>query len=245
MIINWAKGPIRGEFIFGDEKYYEGTRYLKLTVNKVSVVAALQVHKKDIEIILHVDNQSKQTIDIVPSRFVLARERPTPKVYEYIPFEKVADKLQRDARRAAFWLALAGAFATRTTTTQSTTTGSVNGFANSMGSLNGFVGNTFVHATYSTDSFSRGSYSQSTTTTTTRPDDYLRNLYIQEGRERIVQGAEAANRILNAAFKANTLIPGTSRGGNVYFTRTDSPELILQIPIGNYIFAMPFHVSRN
>ncbi len=242
MIINWAKGPIRGDFIRGTEFYYEGIRFCVLTINNVSVATALQVNKKDIAVILHVENKSKQNIDVVPSRFVLARDLPTPKVYEYIPFEKIAVKLTRDAHRAAFWLALAGAFATRTTTTRSTTTGSVSGFADSMGSLSGFVGGTFVHSTYSGNSSFLGNYSQSTTTTTTRPDYYLRNLYIQEGQERIAQGEQAANRILSSAFKANTLIPGRFMSGYIYFTRTDSPELVLQIPIGNYIFAMPFRV---
>ena len=74
-----------------------------------------------------------------------------------------------------------------------------------MGSLSGFVGGTYVSGTYSGNSFLSGMYSENTTTTTTQPDYQLRNLYIQEGRERIASGDEAANQILNSAFKANTL----------------------------------------
>jgi len=213
-----------------------------LTVNNVSVAAALTVNKKDIAVILLVYNRANQNIDVVPSKFVLARESPKLKIYEYIPPERIADKATRDAHRAAFWLALAGAFATQTTTTHSTTTGSVSGFGQSMGSLSGFVGGTYVFGSYSGNSFLSGTYSARTTTTTTQPDYYLRDLYIQESRERIIRGDQAANQILSSAFKANTLVPGKFMSGYVYFVRTDSADLVLQIPIGNYIFAMPFHL---
>jgi hypothetical protein len=244
LLVNWSKGPIRGESIWGTEFYYDGLRYCALTINNVSVAASLQSGKKTITVILLVYNQANQNIDVVPSRFVLAREFPKPKLFAYIPPEKLAEKVTRDAQRAAFWMALAGAFATRTSTTRSSTTGSLNGFIGSSGSLNGFVGGTFVSGTYIGSSSVSGTYNQSTTSTTTQPDYVIRNLYIQRGMERVAQGEHQADQVLNSAFKANTLIPGRFMSGYVYFTRTDSPDLVLQIPIGNYIFTMPFHQSR-
>ena len=243
MIINWQKGPIRGDSIVGTEFYYEGLRFCALTINNVSVAASLQSSKKTITVTLLVFNRSNQSIDVVPSRFVLARESSKPKLFAYIPPEKLAEKVTRDARRAAFWMALAGAFATRTSTTQSSTTGSLNGFVGSRGSLSGFIGGTFVSGTYIGSSSVSATYNQSTTTTTTQPDYVLRNLYIQRGMERVAQGEHQAGELLNSAFKANTLVPGRFMSGYVYFIRTDSPDLVLQIPIGNYIFTLPFHQS--
>ena len=174
---------------------------------------------------------------------MLARESPKLKVYAYIPPEKLAEKVTREAQRAAFWMALAGAFATRTSTTRSSTTGSLNGFIGSTGSLSGFIGGTYVSGTYIGGSSVSGTYNQSTTSTTTQPDYVLRNLYIQRGMERVAQGEHQADQVLNSAFKANTLAPGRFMSGYVYFTRSDSPDLVLQIPIGNYIFALPFNKS--
>jgi hypothetical protein len=156
--------------VWGSEFYYEGVRFCALTINNVSLAAALQVGKKTIRVTLLVFNQSNQNIDVVPSRFVLAREFPKPKLYAYIPHEKLAEKVERDAKRAAFWMALAGAFATRTSTTRSSTTGSLSGFIGSSGSLSGFIGGTFVSGTYVGSSSVSGMYTQSTTSTTTQPD---------------------------------------------------------------------------
>jgi hypothetical protein len=62
--------------------------------------------------------------------------------------------------------------------------------------------------------------------------------------ERVAQGEHAADQILDSAFKANTLVPGRFMSGYVYFMRTDSADLVLQIPIGNYVYTLPFHKER-
>jgi hypothetical protein len=226
LIVNWSKGPIRGDSIWGTEFFWEGMRFCVLSINGVSVAATRVVGKKTSDILILVFNRANRNIDVVPSRFVLTRSSEKPKQFAYIPPDKIADKVARDARRSAFWIALAGAFATSTSRTQSYTTGSVNGF----------VGSTWVS----------GRYLESTYSTTTRPDTQSRNLAFQRGREVVEQGESRAGQILSSAFKANTLLPGTFMSGNVYFSRSDSKDsLVLQIPVGNYIFAMPFGRIAN
>lgn len=231
MIVNWSKGKIRGDSVEGTEFFWEGMHFRVLTINGVSVAASILTGKKTFNVVLLVLNHTNQNIDVVPSRFVLSRESAKPKLLAYIPPQKLADKAARDARISAAWMALAGALAKTTSTTQSYSTGSFSG------SLSGFVGSTYVSGGYS------GNANSSTTSTTTRPDYQMRNLAIQEGAATIAQGEARAGRIISEAFRANTLIPNRYLSGYVYFSKCDADSLVLQVPIGNYIFAIPF--QRN
>jgi len=212
-VIRWQdSSPQASQF------WLEGYRVRTLTADGVTVGALIMLGKKDCIVVVAVMNQGNQQIDVIPSAITLGDVLKPQKPFPAIDPNKFAERISKSARRDAIWSVMASMFLT--SQSQSSTSGTVAGQ----------IGPVPVTGTYNES------------TTTTRPNAALQDLAIQKGQQDIASAETQAARVLAYALRANTIRPGESIKGNVYYSFGKLPkEMVLRVPIREKVFELPFY----
>jgi hypothetical protein len=93
--------------------------------------------------------------------------------------------------------------------------------------------------------YANGTYSGTSTSTTSTPDYEAQARADEAIRERNAVLAIQSSQLSNAALRSNTIFPGQSVSGCVFFERKGkAANLVLSVPIGNRIFKFPFIFQR-
>jgi hypothetical protein len=225
-LISWKNGNMEAVRGWGSQYYDKGYQARLLHVDDVGVGAVGGADKHFYWVMIAVRNDGKIPVDVVPQAFTLQTADAKPKQLPYVSAQKIAEKIEKTARRDAM-LALWGAMmATTTSMTNSTSSGTV------MGN----VGNVPVN----------GTYTESGRSTTTQRDDRLADLAVQRGRERVDAAQGQASDIMRRALRATTLAPGNGVSGLVWFERKKKTNMVvLRVPVGECIYEIPLNLLEQ
>lgn len=208
--VHWATDDSRCEVFLSDGDYIRFIRDGDLTV------AAVGYDSGGYTVVeVTVGNASAERVDVIPGDFFLTYQNDQGKFgYEYsLPPEKVASKITGRAKWGNFFRSFVAGMA-RTTTEES-------------GSLyiRGPNGETAT-----------GTYSGAMTRPDARAQEAARERNAQASRN----AAEKSAQLLDAALKANTLLPKTYVSGLVYFERSKYKVANLNMIIGGTLYSFTF-----
>ena len=167
-----------------------------------------------------IENHRGDRVEVRPEQFRLAITDPSYKELKYNDPDRLARSIQRRAAWSGGLVALGGAMQTRTTTSQTTESGTI--------TANGPFGQ------------SAGTYNGASTTTTTAPDDEARRR--ADAQVQQISG-NARNKIAglqSVALRANTLFPSKSISGAVFFDRGKAKQAVLTVVVDSDSFEFPF-----
>lgn len=171
-------------------------------------------------------NTSSASLDVLPMNFSLEETAPKDKMLAYVDVGKII----RSAQTRMAWanaLSAAGAGMQRQqTTTETTSNGTVNVYGSDGTNAN-------------------GTYNGTSTSTTSSPDYAAQARADEAIRERNAVLAMQSGQLSSAALRSNTLSPGQSIGGFVFFQRKGKgTSLLLSMPVGDKVFKFPFAFLR-
>lgn len=154
------------------------------------------------------------------TRFVIVTKDGRTQALEPIPAQKIAGKVRSRARWSTALRAFAASLATRQATSTSQTSGNV--------------------SVYGQGGFAQGTYSGTTTTTTTVPGLAAQ----RSAAAAIARNTEDANLraegIVRSGLKANTLFPGNTLDGVVYFDHKKYEKATFRILIEDTVYDFAF-----
>jgi hypothetical protein len=186
----------------------------------LTVKVALTVRDQRQVVLIEVTNETGNRVEVVPALMTLDLVQPEPKSFPYLDPDTLAESVRRGSGWEAVFDAMAIMGSGMATQTSHTT-----------GSIIGGIGSEQVDIR--------------TTTHDQAPQDrVIEN--IQRNQER---KASKASIIQNAALRENTVLPGESVGGSVFFAapkhyqkdyQNGKLENVLRVPVGNYVFEFPF-----
>jgi hypothetical protein len=176
---------------------------------------------------IKITNHSAQPVDIHPDQFK-ATETEGPKTRELKYNDP--DALIKAIRKRAYWnqfgAAMGGGMATRTTTSQTTESGT----ATATG-----PGGTAT-----------GTYGGGSTTTTTEPDYDARRRADAQVAQIGANANNAAANLQSVALRANTVLPSREIYGAVFFDRKakHATDCVLTVLVGAEVYEFPFHWAK-
>jgi hypothetical protein len=207
--------------------YQEGRLYFKAASPSAMVVVTAVDTGQYIVFGVGVSNLSEKPLDVLPGSFRLSLRRPKTKALENVPPERVIGSINRAMAWSRLGSGLSSATATRQETTTSNTSGNVQ--------IYGSSGN------------ASGTYSGTTTSTRQVPDEQRRQQIWEEQRKREQRAADDARAVAVNTLRDNTISPGQSFKGVVFFKRDGSCRsregcgVLLEVPLNGTIFE--FHVN--
>ena len=217
LVYRWRKGYQNCSY-----QIVQGELIQTITGTSAAVSVSLRQTAEVTRIDAVVLNGSAAVIELHPEDFLLDVLEPTPQPLLYRAPESIEKAIQRNAKHKAMWIALFAALAT--THTQTSTTGS--------GSYSGM----------GPGGFSSGTFNTAASSITTQPD-YLARARAYQLQDRVMEYAQdAVASIEREALKVNTLVPGQSIGGTVYFQPAKGAQTyLLVLPVGRdkYQFVVP------
>lgn len=233
-VYRWKQGCTDDGSACGSQTLMNGFTIKRTKANGIILDVLMADTGQMIIAIVAVTNQTAQRFDVLPQAVSLQMIQPKDKVLKYEDPDALGRKIEKRASGNAMLGVLAAAFATRSTTSQS----SVSGFGMGNLSTTDSRGN-LTMGTYN------GTYSGSATATTTQPDYQLRALVLSRSQARIERSAREAQAIRQVALRANTLEPQGFLIGAIYFERDKkAKEVRLRIPVGGYVMEFPFEINR-
>ncbi len=209
--------------------YRDGVFWFKAKSDQVSLLVSMTDTGSYMRASVFVTGSSSTRLDLLPNQFTLETISPKLRELRYLPTQVLLGKVQRSLKWSRFGSAMAAASATQQQTTTSNTSGTVNVYGNG-GSAS-------------------GTYSGTTQSTTTMPDQERRAQIWERQQQREQAAYSTAHWLRKNTLKATTIEqPGQQYGGLVYFEREKACakhgcELLLRMPIGNSIFEFPVRWS--
>jgi hypothetical protein len=202
---------------------YQGGQFVE-TISDSGYSISLTAHDtgKYLKVDLVVNNDHGSTVDLMPASIWAKQTEPKEKELKAQSVEKMEHSLNRRTAWANGFTGFAGGMARQQSTTDTTSSGTVSAYG-------------------SDGSYANGSY-QGTSTSTTSAPDYAAQ---ERAREQIAmnrqRAANAEQYLEGVALRANTLAPGQSTRGAVYFQRGPKNGIVqIGIPIGNTLYQFPF-----
>jgi hypothetical protein len=215
-------------------QYIDGFKYKTLTADGATITVSLAVGKYS-RVAVSVTNTGEKPIDVLPLEMTLDVDQPKPKRLAFVSPEQIAKSVEHSAHWANALNAMGGAMATKQTTSQTDTSGTVNSSGNV--SVYGSDGSS-ANGSYN----GNGTYNGTSTNTTSSPD-YAAQARARDNiaqRNAAVAGVEA--NLSQTSLRSNTVLPGKTVRGYVYFQfdkHTDAQHLTIPISQTNYVFS--FH----
>jgi hypothetical protein len=234
--ILWREGASYDGKVFGVRRLVNGTEVKALAVQGVVVIASLGRSGKHLAAVLYINNQGAQAFDLIPKKFELELTAPKAKILRYQDGESLARDIEKKAGREAFWMLLAGAFASqRQITTHSTTTGYFGGSFTLQDIMLNRIDGRYT-----------GTYSGTTTTTTTYRDPRIIEMAVAGAQAAQYNGYELAKWVRNISLKANTIVPKGELAGVAFFEDEKKAKMaILRVPINGCVLEFAFTASER
>jgi hypothetical protein len=200
--------------------YYEGVQYLSIAHHGVTVVVGIEHDNKHYRALVIVRNDALNPVHVVPPQFKIIQTKPVPREYRLTPAADIAKAVKRKAQWSKAFAAFAAGMATTEQTAQTTETGTVQ-----------VIGSNGI---------ATGMYQGNTTTTTTRPNTTLQRETARRSEREVTKAEAIAESIEIAELRANTVSPGRTISGDIYFVRDKSGVIMfLQIPIDGFSYNFP------
>jgi hypothetical protein len=205
--------------------YISGRKYETLASDKVAIVATLEIVGKYVRMDVFVLNESENSVDVLPSNFVLTEIAPKQKALKYVD----GDKLIQSAERRLVWgnalTAMSGSMARQQATTTTNSTGTVT--VNSIGAPPVM-----------------GTYSGTSTSTTSTPDYAAQAQAAQTIQARNEAFASFSSFASRTTLRANSVPPAQSVRGYLLFERDKKAKsIMLSGIVGNTIYQFPFDLT--
>jgi hypothetical protein len=208
-------------------QYIDGSFFRTITTDQMLVMVASRSNRKFAIANVTVVNNSETPLDVLPQRFSLHETAPKDKTFAYAPYQKI---LKVDAHRDG-WANTLNAIGASMATQQVTTRTSSNGT---------------VSATDSNGTYVNGTYDGASTSTTRIPDYAAQTQARETIRRRREALAAEAERMSHTTLKANSVLPGQTVSGLVYFEFDKKVKTFtLLIPIGDTVYQFPFVAPKN
>ena len=208
-------------------EFVNGLIYKTITTDQIAITVAISSNGKVGRANLTVANKSEAPFDVTPERFTIAETAPKIKTFAYMPPEKV---VQADAHRAG-WANALNAFGAGMATQQVTTQTNSNGT---------------VNATGSDGSSANGTYNGTSTSTTSVPDYAAQARARENIRKRKEALAAERQAMEQTSLRANTVHPGQTVAGFVYFEwGKKSEDVMISMPIGDTLYQVPFKIVKH
>lgn len=174
-------------------------------------------------------NNSSAAFDLMPSSFVIEIPGPKSKLLYYIPPGNIAKSAERHASWVNYFTALGGGLATQKSTTHTTTRTSSSGRVNTQSSMGQETRGTY-----------QGESSSSADSTTRSPDYEAQARAAERIRQRNAVVATMNERMMDTALTANTIAPGQSIAGYVYFKTATAATLHPKILVAGKVYEFEF-----
>jgi hypothetical protein len=235
--------PGKAESPVCTHQYLNGDLFKTATANGMVITVAVDQDSKYMTATIGMSNNGAAPVDILPSDFVINVSTPSSKTLHVVPPQKIALSEQKSAQRSNTSRRVLGGFANalsaaagsgqRQSTTQTTSSGTVS-----------------VHSSDGT--YSNGTYNGTSSSTTSSPDPAAQERAAEQIRQRNAAisaanaqrnaTASAANaRLMQTALSANTIAPGRSIGGVVYFEGDKKArKFSLGMAIGDTLYEFKF-----
>ncbi len=229
--VQWQEGVSHDGKVFGTHQLYNGLLMKFLAVEGMIVQVTLTESEKHIIAGVYIRNNTKNAFDLLPQNLSLQAISPKNKNLIYEDYESVARAIEKNAKKDASMLLLAGVFASRS---QSTSYSTSNGSAMSNVMVNDNRGNAAM-GSYN------GVYSGSTSTTTTTHDPGMMNMALTGAENIRADGLQQAAWVRQVALKANTLYPGQDIVGLVFFEKDKKATgFMVRFAVGSLVLEYPF-----
>lgn len=210
--------------------YIDGKQFMTMNANGLYISVAFVDRAGFNTALLYVGNNSESKINVIPSnaryeywkKYADLLDKPPFFTATPIPPYEVAQKIQDRSKWANFFTILSASFATKTA--NSTTNGNLR--------ITDNKGNT-----------ANGTYSS--TTTTTVPDREAMRAAQRTVNERNAINADNASRFLADSLEANTLLPGESIFGAIYFKEKKYNSAVFTITINNVEYGFLYSLPNN
>jgi hypothetical protein len=162
----------------------------------------------------------------MPASIWAKQTEPKEKELKAQSVEKIEHSLNRRTAWANGFTGFAGAMARQQSTTNTTSSGTVSAYG-------------------SDGSYANGSYQGTSTSTTSTPDYAAQERASEQIAMNRQRTANAEQYLEGVALRANTLAPGQSARGAVYFQRGPKNGVVqIGIPIGNTVYEFPFKFEK-
>jgi hypothetical protein len=213
--MRWAKGAPNCDYLLENGQFVQIVR-----VDGIELRAALRDTGWKMRAQVGVVNATKSRLDVIPDLFSLTVVEPKRKTLRLQGPEELAKSIDRRATWHAIGASLGG-MATKETTSESQTNGTVSVFGSG--------------------GFATGVYRETTTTTQTEPDYEARRRAAEQVSVIQTRRDEAIAGVHSQALRGNTLMPGQRIEGFVFFEREKKADsLVLTVPVGNVTVEFPF-----
>ena len=201
-------------------QYVGDELYKTASAGGLVITVAVDQGSKDMRAIFGISNNSSTSVDVIPSDFSIEVSSPRTKTLHYVSPEKIAEAQEKKARQANSSRRIRGGFANALTALageesrqQTTATTTSSGTIRAQSS-----DGTSINATYEGNSTSTTSSPDYAAQQRTAEQIRQRNYAIAAANAQRNAAASAVNaRLMQAALRANTVAPGGSIGGVVYF----------------------------
>ena len=207
-------------------QFLNGRKIKTLTADDISVSVSMVDTGKYFRADIAILNTSIGNFDVLPGTFTIQETAPKEKVLASVDVGKIIHSAQR---RMAWGNALAGMGAgmqRQQTTTNTTSAGTVD--VNS-----------------SDGTYASGTYSGTSTSTTSAPDYAAQARTNEAIRQRNAVLAIQSSQLSDSALRSNTVPPGQTVSGCVFFERKGkATSIVLSAPIGEKVFKFPFVFQR-
>jgi hypothetical protein len=208
-------------------QYIDGQKFKILTTDNTVVIVALLMGEHYMRADVSVSNNTQAAIDLLPNQMLLEVVTPKPKPLPFVSPDQIAKSASHRAAWANALNGMGGAMATQQTTTQTSSSGTVN--SNS-----------------SDGTYTNGTYNGSSTSTSSTPDYAAQARANERIRERNAAVASLQAGLMQTSLKANSVMPGQSVRGYVYFEREKHAALLnLTIPIAGTLYEFPFALIKT
>ena len=205
-----------------DHFYANGLPYFSIAYGPLVISASVSKGDKYVQAYVHaaLADDSKVSVDILPENVRLAETDPKVRTFEQPKLKDVAKSVRKGAGWKAALVGGLGGMATRTVTTQQN--GTVNG------NVFGTNGMTTYNGTY------RGQ-------STTQVPDYQARANAQARAAQMRAEADARSQaVVDTALLRNTLNPGQTTDGYVYFKDAKKTQnAVLQVIVGTVSLEFP------
>lgn len=200
-----------------DQWLYRGMVYKKMASNGLVITAMLGDFSPSLGVMVVIQNAGAARVVVDPSSWVVFEIKPDRKTLPYVAPEKLAGSIRRHARWAAALTAMAGAFESAPSGSES---GTFDGTTEDGQEVSGDYGGTITH----------------------NGPDAAQQAETDRRVKRIrSRSASAQQQLLAGAILPTTLLPGRTLQGMVYFKRAKHVKLAaLDIKIGGVIYRFMF-----
>lgn len=172
-----------------------------------------------------VENGTKSRLDVLPDLFSLTLMEPKQKTLRLEEPEELAKSIRRHAAWRTVGASM-GSAATKETTSQSRTNGTI--------------------LVTGSDGSAIGVYNGTTTASRREPDYEARNRAAQQVSSIQSERDDAVAKLESIALRATTLMPGQTIGGVIFFAREKKHDLvILTATVGFVTVEFPFRWRRK